>query len=128
MRDQIGQVIFREEPVTINEHKEAIDVAVNNRGDRSIQVCSHYHFFEANPALKFDRAKTLGMRLDVPSGTAVRFEPGEDKNVRLVPYAGKRKVVGFRGMTMGAVTDEAVKAAALKAAEELEAGGEESCL
>ncbi|WP_330640605.1 urease subunit beta [Anaerovorax odorimutans] len=124
MKYQVGQIIFRSEPVTINEHKPAIRLAVNNTGDRCIQVCSHYHFFEANPALKFPREKALGMRLDIPAGTAVRFEPGEDKKVSLVPYTGSRTVIGFRGMTMGQADDPGVRAAALKAAEQLERGGE----
>lgn len=128
MKYQVGQMVFQDEPITINEHKAAVEVVVNNTGDRSIQVCSHYHFFEANPALKFDRSKTLGMRLDIPAGTAVRFEPGEDKKISLVPYTGKRNIIGFRGMTMGLLSDEGVRAAALKAAAEMEAGGGKKCL
>ncbi len=125
MKYEIGQVILKDEPVTINKGKEAIEITVTNTGDRCIQVCSHYHFFEANPALKFDREKAFGRRLDVPSGTAVRFEPGEDRKVSLIPYAGERKAFGFRGWTMGDTTDESVKKAALAAAEaELGSGGD----
>lgn len=123
MKYQVGEIIFQEEPITINKDKEAIEIVVNNTGDRSIQVCSHYHFFESNLALKFDREKAFGMRLDIPSGTAVRFEPGEDKKVSLVPYAGKKKVIGFMGVTMGAITDPKVKEQALMRMNKLEKGG-----
>ena len=74
---------------------------VANRGDRPIQVGSHYHFFEANPALEFDRARAYGMRLAIPSGTAVRFEPGQRREVTLLPFAGRREVYGFRQAVMG---------------------------
>lgn len=124
MKYKIGEMIFSEDPIVINEKKEAVQVVVNNTGDRSIQVCSHYHFFESNPALKFDRERTLGMRLDVPSGTAVRFEPGEDKSISLVPFGGKQNVIGFRGMTMGVVTDDKVRENALKNAKKMENGGD----
>jgi len=80
-----------------------VTLKVANAGDRPIQVGSHYHFFETNPALKFDRAKTKGFRLDIPAGTAVRFEPGETREVRLVAIAGARTVQGFRGEVMGAI-------------------------
>lgn len=123
MKYQVGEIIFREEPITINKDKEAIEIIVNNTGDRSIQVCSHYHFFESNLALKFDREKAFGMRLDIPSGTAVRFEPGEDKKVSLVPYAGKKRVIGFMGVTMGDVTDPRVKEQAFMRMNKLEKGG-----
>lgn len=125
MKYQIGEIIFNHNEIMINQDKEAIELIVNNQGDRSIQVCSHYHFFEANPALKFDREKALGMRLDIPSGTAVRFEPGEDKKISLVPYGGEQKVIGFRGMTMGVISNPEVREAALNAAKELEKRGEE---
>ncbi len=78
-------------------------LTVANTGDRPIQVGSHYHFFETNPALDFDRAKARGMRLDIASGTAVRFEPGQSREVRLIPFAGKREVYGFRQEVMGAL-------------------------
>jgi urease subunit beta len=74
---------------------------VANTGDRPVQVGSHYHFFEVNPALAFERALARGMRLDIPSGTAIRFEPGQTRTVSLIPYAGSRQVVGFRGEIMG---------------------------
>ena len=85
---QVGQIMFADEPVVINEGLETVELIVSNSGDRTIQVCSHYHFFEANIALKFDREKAFGYRLDIPAGTAIRFEPGEDKKVTLVPFKG----------------------------------------
>ncbi|MDD2503989.1 MAG: urease subunit beta [Clostridia bacterium] len=122
MKYKIGEVIFKEEPITINKNKQTVTMVVNNTGDRSIQVCSHYHFFEANLALQFDREKAFGMRLDVPSGTAVRFEPGKDKQVTLVPYGGKQKVIGFLGAVMGEVTDPSVKEKAFEKMKSLQEG------
>ncbi len=89
-----GEIIF-------NEGAERLTVTVANTGDRPIQVGSHYHFFEANPALRFEREKTRGMRLDIAPGTAVRFEPGAERQVTLVPFGGKREVYGFRQEVMG---------------------------
>ncbi len=111
---QIGQIIFADEPIIINEGKETIELIVNNTVDRSIQVCSHYHFFEANIALKFDRRKAFGCHLDIPAGNAVRFEPGEDKKVTLVPFKGDGNLYGFMGMTMGNIHDPEVKKAAIE--------------
>jgi urease subunit beta len=87
--------------VLLNAGRAAISLTVANTGDRPIQVGSHYHFAEANAALDFDRKAALGHRLDVPAGTAVRFEPGQSREVALVPYAGARLVYGFRGEVMG---------------------------
>jgi urease subunit gamma/beta len=87
--------------IALNEGRTAIKVVVANSGDRPIQVGSHYHFFETNPALQFERPATRGMRLNIPAGTAVRFEPGQTREVELVPYAGLRVVYGFRGEVMG---------------------------
>jgi urease subunit beta len=89
--------------IELNAGREAVEIAVANTGDRPIQVGSHYHFAETNPALRFDRARAKGRRLDIPAGTAVRFEPGQTRSVRLIPYAGARRVHGFRGETEGAV-------------------------
>ena len=91
--------------VVLNAGREAITLTVANAGDRPIQVGSHYHFAEANPALEFDRAAARGRRLDIPAGTAVRFEPGQRREVALVRYAGARRVVGFRGETDGPLAD-----------------------
>jgi len=85
----------------LNAGRDSIEIEVANTGDRPIQVGSHYHFAEANPALRFDRAVAKGRRLDIPAGTAVRFEPGQTRSVRLVAYAGARVVHGFRGETEG---------------------------
>jgi len=93
----------------LNVGRERRTVDVSNTGDRPIQVGSHYHFFEVNPALVFDREKTRGFRLDIPAGTAVRFEPGQSRTVELVAYAGERRVFGFRGQIMGDL--DAVKGA-----------------
>jgi urease subunit gamma/beta len=100
---QPGEVMTRSGELTLNEGREAIALTVSNTGDRPIQVGSHYHFFETNPALSFDRAKARGMRLDIPAGTAVRFEPGQTRDVRLVALAGSRAVYGFRQEVMGEV-------------------------
>jgi len=96
-----GEVITVEGDITLNEGRPTIVLTVANTGDRPVQVGSHYHFFEVNPALSFDRAKARGMRLDIPSGTAIRFEPGQSRAVQLIPYSGARRVVGFRGAVMG---------------------------
>jgi len=87
----------------MNEGRETVTLEVSNAGDRPIQVGSHYHFFETNPALKFERRKAKGFRLDIPAGTAIRFEPGQSRTVRLVALAGKREVFGFRQEVMGKV-------------------------
>ena len=100
---QPGEVTTQPGELTLNEGREAVTLTVANTGDRPIQVGSHYHFFETNPALSFDRGKARGMRLDIPAGTAVRFEPGQTREVRLIPLAGSRTVYGFRQEVMGAV-------------------------
>ena len=96
-----GEVITEPGDIIMNEGRETVTLSISNTGDRPIQVGSHYHFFETNPALKFDRAQARGMRLDIPAGTAVRFEPGQSREVRLVALAGKREVYGFRQDIMG---------------------------
>jgi urease subunit beta len=96
-----GEYVVRDGEITLNADREAIELEVANTGDRPIQVGSHYHFFETNPALAFDRARTRGYRLDIPAGSAVRFEPGQTRTVKLVPYAGERHVYGFNGLVMG---------------------------
>ena len=96
-----GEYLLKDEDITLNEGRRTLTLTVSNTGDRPIQVGSHYHFFETNPALKFDRKKARGMRLDIAAGTAVRFEPGQSRDVTLVELAGKRTVYGFRGDVMG---------------------------
>jgi urease subunit gamma/beta len=98
-----GEVTPQDGEIVLNEGREAVTLTVANTGDRPIQVGSHYHFFETNPALAFDRGKARGMRLDIPAGTAVRFEPGQTREVRLIPLAGSRTVHGFRQEVMGAL-------------------------
>jgi urease subunit beta len=96
-----GEILVKHGEIELNAGRKSLTLSVSNTGDRPIQVGSHYHFFETNPALKFDRKKARGMRLDIAAGTAVRFEPGQTREVQLVAYAGKRVVYGFRGDVMG---------------------------
>ena len=96
-----GEIITSDDDIEINSGRVAITLAVSNTGDRPIQVGSHYHFAETNPALAFDRDTARGMRLDIAAGTAMRFEPGQTREVQLIPYAGARRVIGFRGDVMG---------------------------
>jgi urease subunit gamma/beta len=98
---QPGAVTPQAGEIVLNEGRETVTLTVANTGDRPIQVGSHYHFFETNPALRFERARARGMRLDIPAGTAVRFEPGQSREVRLVALAGHRTVYGFRQDVMG---------------------------
>tara|TARA_B100000927_G_scaffold105312_1_gene85153 strand:- start:1373 stop:1678 length:306 start_codon:yes stop_codon:yes gene_type:complete len=96
-----GEIIISDQELEINAGSEAIEIEVSNAGDRPIQVGSHYHFFETNDLLKFERERTRGMRLDIISGTAIRFEPGQSKTVHLIPFNGDRKVYGFNKKIMG---------------------------
>src|SRR5436190_24388946 len=96
-----GELFIKDGEIELNAGRKTAKVAVTNTGDRPIQVGSHYHFFETNPALRFDRKQARGMRLDIPAGTAVRFEPGQSRQVTLVALAGARKVYGFRQEVMG---------------------------
>jgi len=100
-----GEVFTVEANLTLNEGRETATVNVANTGDRPVQVGSHYHFFEANEALEFDRPATRGFRLDIPAGTAVRFEPGQTRDVNLVAFAGDRQVFGFNAKVQGALED-----------------------
>jgi len=96
-----GEVMPAEGTITLNEDREAITLMVANTGDRPVQVGSHYHFAEANEALDFDRAAARGMRLDIAAGTAVRFEPGQRREVNLIPVVGDRRIFGFNQQVMG---------------------------
>ncbi|MEO0574114.1 MAG: urease subunit beta [Pseudomonadota bacterium] len=98
-----GEICVADGTITLNADEPRIEVSVANTGDRPIQVGSHYHFFETNPALDFDRAATRGWRLDIAAGTAVRFEPGQSRDVTLVPIKGDREVFGFNAKVMGAL-------------------------
>jgi urease beta subunit len=98
-----GELFAADGDIELNAGRATVTLTVANTGDRPIQVGSHYHFFETNPALQFDRDKARGCRLDIPAGTAVRFEPGQTREVRLVAYAGARRVFGFNGKINGAL-------------------------
>ena len=104
-----GEIFPVSGEVVLNEDRAAISLSVANTGDRPIQVGSHYHFAETNPALEFDRTAALGYRLDIPAGTAVRFEPGQSREVWLIPYAGARLVYGFNQAVMGALPHAAAR-------------------
>ena len=101
-----GEVICADGEILLNEGRETVELSVANTGDRPIQVGSHYHFAETNPGLDFDRAAARGFRLDIPAGTAVRFEPGQRRTVKLVAYAGARRVVGFNAKVQGPLDGE----------------------
>jgi urease subunit beta len=96
-----GEMFIKDGDIELNTGRKTVTLAVTNTGDRPIQVGSHYHFFETNPALRFERKKARGMRLDIAAGTAVRFEPGQTRDVTLVTLAGKRTIYGFRQDVMG---------------------------
>ncbi len=100
-----GEIIPAAGTLTLNANRATIMLMVANTGDRPVQVGSHYHFAEANPGLDFDRTAARGMRLDIPAGTAIRFEPGQKREVRLIAYEGAREVWGFNGKVMGALDD-----------------------
>ncbi len=109
-----GEIITADGDITLNADAVRVTISVANIGDRPIQVGSHYHFFETNPGLQFDRPAARGQRLDIPAGTAVRFEPGQTRDVTLVPLGGKREVYGFRGDVMGKLDGRAVKGGTAK--------------
>ena len=109
-----GEYIFDGPDLELNAGREVVTISVNNTGDRPIQVGSHYHFFETNRALVFDRELAYGMRLDLPSGTSVRFEPGDVKDVNLIPYGGHRAVYGFNGLVSGRLDDPYTRQTSLK--------------
>ena len=101
-----GEIIPKAGDIELNAGRQAVEISVANGGDRPIQVGSHYHFYETNPALKFDRERARGCRLDIAAGTAVRFEPGQTRRVHLIPYDGLRRVYGFRGEIHGALDEK----------------------
>ena len=100
-----GEIFAAAGEIELNAGRDTVTLVVANTGDRPIQVGSHYHFFETNPALEFQRKRSRGFRLNIAAGTAVRFEPGQTREVQLVSYAGKRRIYGFRGDVMGALGD-----------------------
>ena len=102
-----GEYLIAEDDIELNAGRDTVRVTVANSGDRPVQVGSHYHFFETNSALVFDRGATRGFRLDIPAGTAVRFEPGQEREVQLVAYGGDRRVYGFQARVMGPLEEQA---------------------
>jgi urease beta subunit len=107
-----GEIFYHDDPITVNAGRPTLTLQVSNRGDRPVQVGSHFHFFEVNSALDFDRRQAYGMRLDIPAGTAVRFEPGMRKTVTLVALAGRRRVFGLNQLVEGNLDDPLVLQAA----------------
>ena len=118
MAGNTDRYILREEPVEINAGRRTATIEVSNTGDRPVQVGSHFHFFEVNRALHFDREAALGMRLNIPAGTAVRFEPGDTRAVELVAFGGLKRAVGFNNLAGGSTATEAGRRQALRAARE----------
>lgn len=110
-----GEYLLQAEDVTANADRPTVTVLVAHTGDRPIQIGSHYHFFEVNRALRFEREEAYGMRLNIAAGTAIRFEPGEEKEVELTPMAGGRAMYGHNGLVNGPLDEAAVKQAALEA-------------
>jgi urease subunit beta len=111
-----GEYILSANPITCNGNKKTITITVNNTGDRPCQIGSHTHFFEVNKALDFPREKAYGLRLNIPAGTSVRFEPGDSKEVELCELGGKRIVYGFNSLTMGGLKSSNIKNASLQKA------------
>lgn len=110
-----GEIRYQPGTITGNAGRRGLTIVVDNTSEREIQVTSHYHFFEVNKRLRFDRAQAFGMHLDIPPGTTIRFEPGEQREVRLVEFAGGKRLIGFAGLTQGQANDD-TKAVALQRA------------
>src|ERR1700754_3758038 len=110
-----GEYILKKEDIIANEGRATVKIAVVNTGDRPVQIGSHFHFFEVNKQMEFDRAKAFGMRLNIPAGTAVRFEPGEEKQVELVEFGGSKKIFAFNNLVDGKISDKHKKQAIEKA-------------
>lgn len=119
----VGGYVCRKEPVSFHEDLPVTELTVRNTGDRPVQVGSHFHFFEVNRALEFDRAAAFGQHLDIPASTALRFEPGDERQVKLVPYRGKRGVYGFNNLVDGPTAGKAAAAAKTKAVARAEKRG-----
>ncbi len=118
MSGTVGYILSAD-PIEINAGRVTLKMSVRNTGDRPIQVGSHFHFFETNKALDFDRRESFGMRLNIPSGTSIRFEPGDEKMVELVQLGGKRVVIGLNGLVNGSTSTKGALEVALKKAKEL---------
>ena len=110
-----GEYILKKEDIIANEGRATVKIVVVNTGDRPVQIGSHFHFFEVNKQMEFDRGKAFGMRLNIPAGTAVRFEPGEEKQVELVEFGGSKKIYGFNNLVDGKINDKHKKQAIEKA-------------
>jgi urease subunit beta len=106
-----GEYILKKEDIIANEGRDTVKIAVVNTGDRPVQIGSHFHFFEVNKQMEFDREKAFGMRLNIPAGTAVRFEPGEEKQVELTEFGGAQKIYGFNNLVDGSTKDKSKKKA-----------------
>lgn len=119
MKYKIEEIIFKDDPLVLNAKSDTVEVLVKNTGDRAVQVCSHFHFFESNSALKFERSKAYGRHLDIPSGTAIRFEPGVERTISLVNYNGTQELYGFDGLVMGSIQDPAIREKALEKGKEI---------
>ena len=104
-----GEIITKDREIVLNEGRKVVTIKVANVGDRPIQIGSHFHFFEVNKLLKFDRESAFGMRLNIPSGTSIRFEPGEEKEIELVELGGNKIVFGLNGLTEGPVDESSIK-------------------
>ncbi len=114
-KDEIpGEYLIDEGEIELNKSSDITSIEVINKGDRPVQIGSHYHFFEVNSALDFERSQAYGKRVDIPAGTSVRFEPGSSKKVNLIPYSGKRYMSGFNGLVEGFLDDEATKEKAMQ--------------
>ncbi len=118
-----GEYILSDTPIEANIGRKTVSMTVTNTGDRPVQVGSHFHFFESNKALVFERAKAFGMRLNIPAGTAVRFEPGQDRDVQLVEFSGSRSVYGLNALTNGKTDEGKIKKSALRKAKKQGFGG-----
>ena len=118
-----GEYFLSHEPIEANSRRRATTLIIRNTGDRPIQVGSHYHFFEVNRALVFERKKAFGMRLNIPAGTALRFEPGQEREVQLVEFRGTKSVCGLNGLTEGNIDDAETKRAALERVKKRGFGG-----
>lgn len=118
-----GEYRLMDKPICINEGRKKIKLIVRNKGDRPIQVGSHFHFYEVNKALDFERSKAYGMRLHIPAGLAVRFEPGEEKPVTLVSFGGSKEVYGLNGLTNGSILEDAPSEKLTKQMEEWKGAG-----
>lgn len=120
---KVGEWILSDQPVEINAGRRTVRLRVHNTGDRPIQVGSHFHFFEVNRALDFDRPQAMGMHLNIPASTSIRFEPGDEREVELVEFGGMKRVVGFNGLVNGSVQATWTVKEALQRARNLEFGG-----